>query len=630
MFRSVSIRIIMLLEGIHTIDDLRKIREEELPVLAAEIRELIIDVISKNGGHLAPSLGVVELTMALHYVFNTPEDRIIWDVGHQTYAHKILTGRRDSFPSIRKFGGISGFPKRNESVFDTYDVGHSSTSLSLAQGEAVARDILKKKNKVIAVIGDGSITNGMAFEALNHMGHKENDLIIILNDNEHSICKNVGALPRYLNRIITGNIYNRVRRRSMDLVRKIPTIGDSSFDIIHRFFDSFKGMIVPGQLFEDMGIRYFGPVDGHDLPSIIELFRGIRDINSGPKIIHVLTTKGMGYLPAEENPSLFHGIGPFDRETGKIVKTRKTTYSDVAGNTLLKLAAADDAVVALTAAMKLGTGLYEFEQKYPNRFFDVGISEQHMMAFAAAMASSGLKPFVSIYSTFLQRAYDQLIHDIALMNHPVRLLIDRAGIVGDDGETHHGLCDITMIRSIPNFTLMAPSNGDELALMIRYAATHSSGPLAIRYPRGEAALTGAEDGEIPDFRKPVVLAQGDGIAIFAIGDMVKIALEVREILASRGLSAAVVKILTIKPLDIVSVEGIIEKSGRFMTLENGFISGGFGEHLLACIGPGLKSKLLFNLGFPNEFVTHGTHSELLAKYRLDRESIADRVLRGLA
>lgn len=620
----------MLLDGIHEIGDLRKIREEDLPVLAAEIRELIIDVISRNGGHLAPSLGVVELTMALHYVFNTPDDRIIWDVGHQTYSHKILTGRRGNFSTIRKFGGISGFPKRNESEFDTYDVGHSSTSLSLAEGEAVARDIQKKKHKVIAVIGDGSITNGMAFEALNHMGHKENDLIIILNDNEHSICKNVGALPRYLNRIITGNIYNRVRRRSMDLVKKIPSIGDTSFDFIHRFFDSFKGMIVPGQLFEDMGIRYFGPVDGHDLPAMIELFRSIREINSGPKIIHVLTTKGMGYPPAVENPSLFHGIGPFDRETGKVVKARKTSYSDVAGDTLLSLAAEDGSIIALTAAMKLGTGLYEFEQKYPDRFFDVGISEQHMLTFAAAMASAGLKPFVSIYSTFLQRAYDQLIHDIALMNHPVRLLIDRAGIVGDDGETHHGLCDITMLRSIPNFTLMAPASGDELAQMIRYAASFGSGPLAIRYPRGEAAVSGEGRGEIPDFRKPVVLAGGGDLAIFAIGDMVKVALGVREILAAKGINATVVKVLTIKPLAVEEIEGIIEGCGRFMTLENGYISGGFGEHLLGSIRPPLKSRLLFNLGFPDEFVVQGSHAELLGRYRLDGESVAGMVMKGLS
>ncbi len=605
---------------------MKKLGIDDLNLLSSEIREYIIDVISQNGGHLAPSLGVVELTIALHYIFDTPVDKVIWDVGHQTYAHKILTGRKNEFPTIRKLGGLSGFPKRKESPYDTYNVGHSSTSLSLALGEAVARDLQKQSYKVVAVIGDGSITNGMAFEALNHIGHKENDLIIILNDNEHSICKNVGALPKYFNRMITGDMYNKVRRTSRNFIKNIPSIGDVSFDFLQRFFDNFKSMIVPGQLFEDMGIRYFGPVDGHDMASMIEVFNGIKKINYGPKIIHLLTKKGKGYIHAENEPAKFHGIGPFNRKTGIAIGNNRDTFSDIAGRTLLELAEKDEKIIAITAAMKIGTGLYDFEKKFPQRFFDVGIAEQHMLTFAAAMASAGLKPFISVYSTFLQRAYDQLIHDIALMNLPVRILIDRSGIVGDDGETHHGLFDISMIRDIPNFIILAPSSGDELKSMIIYASEYNNGPIAIRYPRGAAEADGKTAGLSGGME---ILAGGSDVAIFAAGDMVKISLEVHDILKMRGISSEIVKVLTIKPMDPDFVEEVLGRTAGFITMENAMISGGLGEYILSSIKPRYKSKLLFNAGFPDEIIPHGTAKELFERYKLDPVSIADRIAESL-
>jgi len=421
----------MMLEQIHGVKDLRRLSMPQLETLAGEIRDYIIDVISENGGHLASSLGVVELTIALHYVFATPRDRIVWDVGHQTYAHKILTGRRDAFRTIRRYGGISGFPKMRESEFDTFDTGHSSTSLSLACGLAAGRDLSGRRHKVIAVIGDGSLTGGMAFEALNHLGHMGKDLIIILNDNEHSISKNVGAFSLYLTRMRTGHLYNRFRRVTMGLVKRIPRFGPSLFSFIHNFFESFKKILVPGQLFEDMGVRYFGPIDGHSIPQLIEILQRVKTINAGPKIVHVITKKGKGYPPAEADPALYHGVGPFDRATGAMKGNRGLSYSEIAGRTLAMIARREKSIVAVTAAMKLGTGLAEFEKVAPGRFFDVGIAEQHAVTFAGALARFGHRPFVSIYSTFLQRAVDQLIHDIGIMNLPVHRQVHDADIVNE-------------------------------------------------------------------------------------------------------------------------------------------------------------------------------------------------------
>ena len=621
----------MFLENINSVRDLKKLRVNDLDPLAEEIREYIIDVVSKNGGHIASSLGVVDLTIALHYVLNAPHDRIIWDVGHQSYAHKILTGRRKDFADLRKHGCMSGFPKRKESSFDAYDTGHSSTSLSLALGEAVGRDLSGKKYKVVAVIGDGSLTGGMALEALNHIGHVDNDVIIILNDNEHSISKNVGAISQYLTRMITGSFYNRFRRRSMSLMKKIPVIGEGLYTFIYRFFTNFKGMITLGQFFEDIGIRYFGPVDGHNIPLLVEVLRGVKEIDNGPKIIHVITKKGKGYVPAERDPARFHGIGPFDRATGVALKSGGgISYSEIVGRTLAHLAATDKKIVAVTAAMKLGTGLYEFENKAPRRFYDVGIAEQHAVTFSAALASTGYKPFVSIYSTFLQRACDQLIHDVGIMNLPVKVCVDRAGVVGDDGETHHGLFDVSMIRSIPNFAFLAPATGEELRDCIYFASNYVQGPIAIRYPRGgiKSPISIEKQGTVA-LGKIRKLSSGKDVAIFALGDMVDVALECAGLLAGKGIKSGVVNIFSIKPLDIAGIEKVISGVKGFITLENAMLSGGVGEAIAFSVKKPLRGRLLFNAGFPDEFIPHGRVGELFADYGLDAKSLSDRIIRAL-
>jgi len=616
---------------IERLPEIRKLDAAGLGRLASEVRERIIDVVSRNGGHLASSLGVVELTLALHHVFNTPTDRIIWDVGHQSYAHKIITGRDSEFESLRKLGGLSGFPKISESPFDTYNTGHSSTSLSLALGEAVGRDLRHEKYKILPVIGDGSMTGGMAFEALNQIGHLKKDIIIILNDNEHSISKNVGALSEYLLRMITAPLYNRLRRRSYAIIRRIPRYGKKLYDFIYKQEARVKGFFVPGSFFEELGIRYFGPVDGHNLPLLIEVLRGVKDINNGPKIVHVITRKGKGYAPAEKDPATFHGIGPFDRKTGKTPKRDSVAYSEIVGRTLAEIARHDRRVVAITAAMKMGTGLYEFEKQAPGRFFDVGIAEQHAITFASALASKGFKPFVSIYSTFLQRAVDQVIHDVAISAQPVRLLIDRAGIVGEDGETHHGLSDIGIIRNIPNFIYLAPSNGRELRDMLYFAAEHGTGPVAIRFPRGrdesEAVDIASHDRFEPGRAKR--LATGRDVALVAVGDMVPIALETAAILKQNGFSATVLNLLSLKPLDIKKIEKAASETRFFITLENGFAAGGIGEHILSCIHRDLRPRMLFAAGFPDRFIEQGTMRELFRLHGLDAASLARKIIRGL-
>jgi len=622
-----------VLNTINSPSDLKKLSIEDMNQLAEEVRCYMLDVISERGGHLASSLGVVELTIAIHYVFNTPVDKLIWDVGHQTYSHKILTGRREEFKNIRRYGGISGFPKRNESPYDPYDVGHSSTSISLASGEAVGRDLKGEKYKVVAVIGDGSLTGGMAFEALNHLGHIGNDVIIILNDNDHSISENVGAMSTYLTEMISRGLYNRFRKKSMQIIKDIPWLGGFMFNFILRVLSSFKRFIIPGQLFEDLGIRYFGPVDGHNIARLIEILNRVKQINSGPKIVHVITKKGRGFIPAESDPCSFHGTGPFHRDSGeRLSKGGGESYSSVAGRTLAAIGKMDEKVVAVTAAMKEGTGLTEFEKVAPLRTFDVGIAEQHAVTFSSALASTGLKPFVPVYSTFLQRAYDQMIHDAAIMKLPVKFLIDRAGVVGDDGETHHGLFDISMVRNIPEFEFFAPSNGEELRDLLYYAWKHSSGPLAIRYPRGSSLtekLNVKEHGEfVPG--KIRILTRGNDAAIFALGDMVQIALAAVQILKKKGFALTVVNILSIKPLDVDGIEKVIRRCGRFITLENSFISGGVGEYIYSKIDSSLCTKLLFNGGFPEKFISHGTANELFRENMLDPQSIAERIEKGLA
>ncbi len=622
-----------LLKSINSSADIKKLSIDEMNQLAEEVRCYMLDVISGSGGHLASSLGVVELTIALHHVFNTPVDKLIWDVGHQTYSHKILTGRREEFKNIRRYGGISGFPKRNESPYDPYDVGHSSTSISLAVGEAVGRDLTGKNYKVVAVIGDGSLTGGMAFEALNHIGHIGNDVIVILNDNEHSISENVGALSTYLTEMISRSFYNRFRKKSMQMIKSIPWFGKYIFSFMYKVFSSFKGFIIPGQLFEDLGLRYFGPVDGHNIAKLVEILDRVKNINSGPKIIHVITKKGKGYDPAECDPCSFHGTGPFQRDSGhRAEKSGGEAYSSVAGRTLAAIGKRDEKVVAVTAAMKEGTGLVEFEKVAPLRVFDVGIAEQHAVTFSSALASTGLKPFVPIYSTFLQRAYDQMIHDTAIMRLPVRFLIDRAGVVGDDGETHHGLFDISMIRNIPEFEFFAPSNGEELRDLIYYAWKYSSGPIAIRYPRGNSHTFRLNVKEHNEFipGKIRILTKGNDAALFALGDMVQIALDTEAILKKKGISITVVNILSIKPLDVPGIEKVIKRCGRFATLENGFSSGGVGEYIYSSIDPSLCTGRMFNGGFPEKFITHGTVDELFRENHLDSRSLAERIEKGLS
>ncbi len=618
----------MLLDKINSVEDLRKLKLEELPLLADELRAYIIDVVSKNGGHIASSLGVVELTIALHYTLQTPIDKIIWDVGHQSYAHKILTGRRDLFPSIRQYGGISGFPKRSESPFDTYDTGHSSTSLSLALGEAVGRDFQDENYEIVAVIGDGSMTSGMAFEALNQIGHLKKNLIIILNDNEHSISENVGALSSYLTRVISSHFYNTVRSSSIEIMKKIPKIGKHMYNFMLRTANSFKGTLVPGIFFEEMGVRYFGPIDGHDTSILVEILRNIKNVEPGPKIIHVITRKGKGYLPAEMSPSRFHGVSQFDISTGRTLAVKKfDTYSEVAGKTLAEIAVNDKKIVAITAAMMEGTGLCEFEKHFPDRVFDVGIAEQHAVTFAAALASTGMKPFVSIYSTFLQRAVDQLIHDVSIMNLPVKVLIDRAGIVGEDGETHHGLYDIGIIKNIPNFIFLSPANGIELRDMIYFAADYDKGPVAIRYPRGktrEEINYSHHEKFIPG--KIKILFPGKDIALLALGDMTATAEEIRKILADKKISAGVIKIQSIKPLDVNGIEKVLKNVKTFITLENGLLSGGVGEGILSAIRPELRVKYLFSTGFPDNLIPHGSHDDLMKEFGLDSVSISKRIL----
>ncbi|MBP9043360.1 MAG: 1-deoxy-D-xylulose-5-phosphate synthase [Spirochaetes bacterium] len=621
-----------MLDKVNYPADIKKLSLVELEELAREIRHYMLQVVSETGGHLASSLGAVELTIALHYVFNTPEDKIIWDVGHQAYSHKILTGRKEKFKTIRRFGGLSGFPKRKESPYDSYDVGHSSTSISLAVGEAAGRDLLQKDYKIVAVIGDGSLTGGMAFEGLNHLGHIGKDVIVVLNDNEHSISENVGALSRYLTDMISGSLYNTFRKKSMKFVKGIPIIGKPIFEFAYRAIASFKNFIIPGQLFEDMGLRYFGPVDGHNLPELIKIFDRVKDINSGPKLVHVLTKKGRGFVHAETDPCTFHGTGPFDIETGLTKKKGvEESFSSVAGRTLAHIAKLDNTVVAVTAAMKEGTGLSVFEEVAPDRLFDVGIAEQHAVTFSAAMASSGLKPFVSIYSTFYQRAYDQIIHDVAIMNLPVRFLIDRAGIVGDDGETHHGLFDISMFRNIPNIEFFAPSNGEELRNAIYYAWNRNDGPTAIRYPRGSSLTIGLDVTKAGNFfpGKSKILSRGKDVAIIALGDMVGVAMKAEEILKSKGIEATVVNLLSIKPLDIETIIEAIKGSMGFVTIENGYISGGIGEHIYSLLPPELCQKRLFACGFPDVFVTHGTFDELFREYKLDHSSLAQRIEESL-
>ncbi|HHV73728.1 MAG TPA: 1-deoxy-D-xylulose-5-phosphate synthase [Thermoanaerobacterium sp.] len=612
-----------MLEKISTPNDIKKCSLIELEELSSEIRSFLINHISKTGGHLASNLGVVELTIALHYVFESPKDKIIWDVGHQSYVHKILTGRRDLFDTLRKFGGLSGFPKRNESVHDIFETGHSSTSISAALGIAKARDLNNEKYSVISVIGDGALTGGMAFEALNDAGRSKTNLIVILNHNEMSISKNVGSLSLYLSRLRTDPSYFRLKKDLENILNIIPPIGKSIHKSIEKIKDSIKQLVVPGMFFEEMGFTYLGPIDGHDLDSLIDVLKRAKKMN-GPILIHVITKKGKGYVFAEDSPDKFHSAGIFDIGTGEF-KKNADTYSDVFGKTLTHLAENNKKIVAITAAMPDGTGLNYFAEKFPNRFYDVGIAEQHAATFAAGMAVNGYKPYFAVYSTFLQRAFDQVIHDICIQNLPVVLAVDRAGLVGEDGETHQGVFDISYLRMIPNMTVMAPKDADELVEMTKLSSL-IKGPCAIRYPKGR--VENYDINKEPNFTlgEAEVVNVGSNVAIFALGRMVKIALSASLRLKNNSINPYIVNLRFAKPLDINTIITISKKVDYIFTLEDNVLIGGVGSAILELLNENNIRKNFYRFGFPDKFIEHGDVESLFKKYGLDSDSVAEKII----
>ena len=604
-----------VLDKVNLPEDLKKLNIEEKKELCEELREVVIDVTSKNGGHVASNLGVVELTVALHSVFNTPKDKIIWDVGHQCYVHKILTGRKDKMETIRKFEGLSGFPKINESEYDSFNTGHSSTSISIATGIARARDILKEDYKVIAVIGDGSLTGGMALEALNDAGSSQTNVTVILNDNEMSISKNVGGIPQYLSKIRTKTGYTRSNRKIKDITNKIPVIGKPIVKFAHYTKQVIKRAVIHNMYFEDIGFTYLGPVDGHDIKKLEDIMERSKKIN-GPVLIHVVTKKGKGYKIAEENPDRFHGISSYDKETGKT--TKKKDYSQVFGETLIKLAEKDERLVAVTAAMRDGTGLKEFSNKFPDRFFDVGIAEQHALGLIAGMAKAGLKPVLPIYSSFLQRGYDQIIHDIALSEIPVTVCIDRAGVVGNDGETHQGIFDLSFLSSIPNIVIMAPKNFEELEKMLEFAI-NTDKPVFIRYPRGGEKLKFEKTEEI-ELGKAEIIKEGTDLSIVAIGKMVERAKEVAEMMPNKSIE--IINARFLKPLDEETILNSMEKTKNIITIEDNLLKGGLGSAVLELINrSNLESIKIKTYGYDDTFVEHGKVEELEEKYGLTAEKI---------
>lgn len=615
----------MILDKIKGPNDIKNVDREDYAVLAQEIREFLVKKISVSGGHLGSNLGSVELTMALHLVTTLPCDKIVWDVGHQSYTHKLLTGRRDGFDKLRKYGGMSGFPKRKESPCDCFDTGHSSTSVSAGLGLVKARDIMGEDYGVYAVIGDGALTGGMAYEALNNASRLETNYVIVLNDNNMSIAENVGGVSKYLRSIRTAEAYKNFKISLEDTLLKIPKYGDSVVDTLKRYKSGIKQLVVPGMFFEDMGITYLGPVDGHDIGALTKMFREARKINKCV-IVHVITKKGKGYLPAERHPARFHGAEPFDIETGlPSINRAKSNYTDVFSTVMTKLGARNEKVVAITAAMPDGTGLKRFSNMYPERFFDVGIAEEHAVTFAAGLAAGGLRPIVAVYSSFLQRAYDQILHDVCIQNLPVVFAIDRAGLVGSDGETHQGIFDLSYLSSIPNMSIMAPKNKWELSDMMKFAVGFES-PIAIRYPRGEAY-----DG-LKEFRAPVVYGKSEilyeeaDIALFAIGSMVKTAEAVRKDLKERGYSCSLINARFAKPIDEETVKQIAKTHSLLVTLEENVQSGGYGEKIRDYInGHKLDSDVLI-ISLPDDYIEHGNVELLKQEVGIDTDTIIKRVI----
>ena len=616
----------MMLDRITKPNDVKKLTLEECEQLAEEIRQFLICSLSETGGHLAPNLGVVELTIALHRVLNFPKDKLIWDVGHQAYTHKILTGRKDQFPTLRKTDGLSGFPKRKESDCDAFDTGHSSTSISAGLGLVRARELQGENFTVISVIGDGALTGGMAYEALNNTADLNKNFIIVLNDNEMSITKNVGGMSNYLGNIRTAASYTELKIGVTQALKKIPRVGEGMVDALHKTKNSIKQFVIPGMLFENMGLTYLGPVDGHNISQMVKVLQEAKR-KDGPVLVHVLTEKGRGYAPAVRHPARFHGTAPFEIETGLPKSNGKATYTDIFSTVMRKFGDREKDVVAISAAMIPGTGLKRFGNMFPNRMFDVGIAEEHAVTFAAGLALGGLRPVVAIYSSFLQRAVDQILQDVCMQNLPVVFAVDRAGLVGSDGETHHGCFDLSYLSMMPNMTVMAPKNKWELSDMLKFAI-RQKGPVAIRYPRGEAYDGLQEHRDPVCMGKAEVIAREGGIALLAVGSMVKIAQEARRILKERGCRVTLVNMRFVKPLDTGLLDQLAEDHSLFVTLEENVKSGGFGEAVLAAAAR-RKEKWppVQVIAIEDQFVPQGSIPELLRRLGMDAEAVADRTYR---
>ena len=625
-----------LLSGINHPGDVKKLDIPQLKNLSQEIREFIVNTVSRHGGHLSPNLGTVELTVALFKVLEPGKDRFVWDVGHQAYPHKLLTGRRDRFHTIRQHDGISGFLKRSESEYDDFGAGHASTSISAALGMAVGRDLQGRKNRVFAIIGDGSLTGGMAFEALNNAGDRHEDLTVILNDNKMSIAGNVGGLAKYLNRVITDPRWNRLRRDVWGALGHLDKVGkgwaDNARDAARKVEDAVKGMVLPGSLFEDLGFRYYGPVDGHDLPTLIDLFEKLKDV-PGPKLVHILTVKGKGFEPAEKDETgKWHGLGAFDPETGKVAPASDTrpSYTQIFGDALTALATAHPEVVAITGAMPGGTGVNIMAKKFPERVFDVGIAEQHAVTFASGLCCEGIRPVVAIYSTFLQRAYDQVVHDSAIQHLPVIFCMDRAGLVGADGPTHHGVLDLAYMRTVQTMVVMAPRDESELVHMLQTAYEHKTGPSSIRYPRGSGRGAAVVEPKALEIGVPETILQGSEVAILGIGAMVDVAEQVAVLLSERGIKPTVVNARFAKPLSESHYREILSNHRLIVTLEDGVRTGGYGSAVSEIMADLDIPRRLIILGHPSDrFVDHGDNSRLFKDIGLDPASVADRIQKAL-
>lgn len=621
-----------ILDKINSPADLRALDILSLPKLSNEIRDFLVQHVSKTGGHLAPSLGTVEVTLALHYVYNTPYDKLVWDTGHQAYGHKAVTGRRDRFDTLRQFGGLCGFPKPSESEYDTFAVGHAGTALSAAYGMARARDIKGEQFHVVAVVGDASISNGLSMEAMNNIGHakdgKKTNMVVVLNDNEMSISHNVGAMAAHLNNILTGKTYQQARTKVGAWLERIPKVGRDVLRMTLRAEEALKGLMTPGTMFEEMGFTYYGPIDGHDVATMVEIFRRVREIK-GPILLHVITRKGKGYAPAEANPEKFHGIAPFDPETGLLPPANPSappSYTQVFSDTMVELGDRRSDLVAITAAMADGTGLKAFGAKHPRRYFDVGIAEGHAVCMAAGMAREGIKPVVAIYSTFMQRAYDQIIHDVCMQKLPVVLALDRGGIVGEDGETHTGAFDLSFLRCVPNLVVMAPADESEMRNMI-YTAVEYDGPIALRYPRGAGeGVPIHKEFHLMKIGKGALLREGKDVALLAVGRMVGVAQKAADLLEAKGISASVANMRFVKPLDEELLAQLAVKTKAFVTLEENAAEGGFGSAVAEYLEQkGWNDVSLKIIGLPDEFIEHGKPQTIREKYGLDPAGVTETV-----